>query len=277
MNHKIILFGKNGMLGNYILKYFKNIPGFEIIGFDRNDIDIKNITFSQLSDFLNKYLEPNKDITIINAIGLILPVKNTNINDNLTINSVFPHLLSIYSKFNNLHFIQPSTDCVFNGINNGNYKETDEPNETNIYGKSKFFGEPQYGSTIRVSIIGEEINHKYSLIEWVKSNKGKTINGFTNNYWNGITCLEYCHIFEQIITKKLFWNGVRHLYSNTLSKFELVSLINKVFNLNITIVPTDTKTCINKTLSSIHNLSPLTIKSLQEQLIELATTSKQYV
>lgn len=276
MKHKIILFGKNGMLGNYIYKYFNTIENYNIIAFNRNDIDIRKISFDFLSSFLDNYVDNINNTTIINAIGLILPVKNTNPLDNLIINSVFPNLLSIYCKYKNIHYIQPSTDCVYDGKNIGNYTEDIEPTETNIYGLTKMIGEPKYGTIIRVSIIGEEIYHKYSLIEWVKSNKNKKINGFTNHLWNGITCLEYCHVIKKIIDEKLFWNGIRHIYSNTITKYELITYINKYFNLNINVEPLETQICINKTLKSNYVL-PFIIKSLDAQIEELANSSKYYI
>lgn len=273
MNIKIILFGKDGMLGNYIYKFFKLQRSYEIIGLSRQDIDINNITFSHLSSLLDKLVDKTKTNVIINCVGLILQVKNTNIQDNLSINSIFPSLLDIYSKFNNVHYIQPTTDCVFDG-KKGNYTENDIPTETNIYGRSKYLGEK--GTVIRVSYIGEEIKHKYELIEWVKSNKGKEINGYIDHYWNGITCLEYCSIIKQIIEKNLYWEGVRHIYSDIVSKYELVELINKIFNFDIKINKFDTKQNINKTLASNYKLD-IIVKPIKEQIEELYIDSKLYI
>jgi len=266
--YTIILFGKDGMIGNYIYKYFsKQLDKYDVYGFNRKDLDVRNITYEQLSIFLDKYIKKESINVVINAVGLILPVKNTNVIDNITINSIFPNLLSIYCKFNNIHFIHFSTICVFDG-QKGNYIETDEPTGKDIYGISKALGDPKFGTVIRTSFIGEELKHKYSLVEWVKLNKNKTINGYTNHLWNGITCLELCKIIKEIIENNLFWNGIRHIYTNSVTKYELVKYINEIYNLNINIIPFNTEFSVDRTLKSIYQL-PFKIGDIISQIREL--------
>ena len=266
----IILFGKNGMLGRYINSYLSD--KYEIIGFDRNDYDVLDNKFENLCKLLEQH-KNKQNVVVINAIGLILPTKVKEYEKYLLVNSLFPNMLSIICKYHNWKLIQPSTDCVFDG-NKTLYTESDTPDEPGIYGQSKSFGEPSYGSTIRVSIIGEEITHKYSLIEWVKSNKGKEINGYTNHFWNGITCLEYAKIIDKMISNNIFWNGVRHLYApRVVSKHELVEMINNHFNLEIKINKFATTNVCDKTLSSnypeLNNL--FNIPDLDDQIKELST------
>ena len=160
--------------------------------------------------------------------------------------------------------IHITTDCVFSG-KDGNYNENSIQDEINDYGLSKSLGELCNATIIRTSIIGEEINNKRSLLEWVKSNKNKEINGFNNHYWNGVTCLELSKIIYQIINKQLFWDGVRHIYSpNSVSKYELVSLINTIYNLNIKINKINTNETVDKTITSnkeiIFNIPDLSIQ-----------------
>lgn len=275
----ILIFGKNGMLGKYLTSYlsgqtYRNL--YEVIGFNRQDFNVETNAFTDLCSLLDRY-QDRKTVIIINAIGLILPNKCLNHDRNLLINSLFPNMLSIICRYFNWKLIQPSTDCVFNGnikgVNMNQYVESDVPDETNIYGRSKHYGELMYGTTIRVSIIGEEINHKYSLIEWVKSNRDKQISGYVNHYWNGITCLQYAKIIDQIIQKNLFWNGVRHLYSpRIVTKYELLELINKHYHLNSTINPIQTTCSNDKTLNSLYpDLNQeLNIPDLDQQIRELS-------
>jgi dTDP-4-dehydrorhamnose reductase len=146
--------------------------------------------------------------------------------------------------------IHITTDCVFSG-KDGSYNELSEHDETNDYGMSKSLGELCNATIIRTSIIGEEVQNKRSLLEWVKSNKGKDINGFVNHFWNGVTCLELSNVIYKIINEKLYWNGVRHIFSpKSVSKFELVSMINEVYNLNIKINPFETEN-VDKTITTI--------------------------
>lgn len=264
MNPTIIILGKNGMLGRYFYTYFGK-KSYNIIGTTREDIDLNNIDFVTLQKFLNTFTN-HDNVVLINCVGLILPRKSKT-EEYLFMNAVLPHFLSIICQYNKWNYIQPSTDCVFNG-KKGNYTEDSDKDESYIYGYSKGLGEEITATVIRVSIIGEEIENKYSLIEWVKSNKNKSIKGYTNHYWNGITCLEYCKIVEYIIKTNTFWKGVRNICSTVVNKWELLSIINSVFDLHINIERHECSSTINKTLSTNYNLN-IPVSHIKQQIEEL--------
>ena len=117
---------------------------------------------------------------------------------------------------------------------------------------------------IRTSIIGEEKKNKLSLLEWVKKNKASRIKGFTNHYWNGVTCLELCEVIDYIIKKDLYQQKLQHVFSNTVSKYELVNLINEIYNLHIDIEEYKTDQKCDRTLTTIH--TKIETKSIQEQI-----------
>ena len=231
---KIILFGSTGMLGRYIFNVLQN--DYEIICINRKHFDITTDNWSKLNDILIAQLKTN-DI-IINCAGIIPQKYNDNdYKTYIRVNTLFPHKLNEISLRNNYKFIHITTDCVFDG-QKGNYTVEDIHSTKDIYGISKSLGEPEEATIIRTSIIGEELFGKKSLIEWVKSNKNKTINGYTNHFWNGVTCLTLAKIIENIINKTLFWKGVRHIFSpNTVTKNDLCNYINKIYELNINIIP----------------------------------------
>jgi dTDP-4-dehydrorhamnose reductase len=133
---------------------------------------------------------------------------------------------------------------------------------------SKSLGEPDNCTVIRTSIIGEEFKNFLSLIEWVKSNKDKTVNGYRNHIWNGITCLQFAKLCEHIINKNLFWNGVRHVFSPTsATKAQLVKLISDIYNLNVHVIAVETAIKCDRTLSTIYPII-LEIPELYEQIKE---------
>jgi dTDP-4-dehydrorhamnose reductase len=168
--------------------------------------------------------------------------------------------------------IQPTTDCVFSGKRKeGNYVETDQHDETGLYGMSKSLGEPPGCTVIRTSIIGRELENKKSFMEWVleSGENKKKINGWTNHYWNGITCLEYCHVIEKIIQEDIFWVGIRHIFSpNFVSKYELACYIKDVYNLDVKINKLECNEVINKTLKSNYT-NVFVIKTLLQQIKDL--------
>uniref|UniRef100_A0A6C0ILD8 RmlD-like substrate binding domain-containing protein n=1 Tax=viral metagenome TaxID=1070528 RepID=A0A6C0ILD8_9ZZZZ len=263
---KIYIFGSNGMLGNYMKSYISNY--YEVISLTRNDYDLNNLSIVSLTEFLtNKNIKEND--LIINCAGVIPQASKQREQDSklyFKINSLFPVILSMICEKFNTKMIHITTDCVFSG-KTGNYHEVSQHDETNEYGISKSLGELCNATIIRTSIIGEELNNKISLLEWVRSNEGKKINGFTTHMWNGVTCLQLAKIVYQIINDKLYWNGIRHIFSpRSVSKYELVSLINEVYQLNIDIIPLETELC-DKTLSTVYDTNSLfDIPDLVEQI-----------
>jgi dTDP-4-dehydrorhamnose reductase len=268
MINRVLLFGSNGMLGNYIKTYFSKKDNIQLICITRNEFEINTDNISRLDDYLNS-LYINEETCVINCIGLI-PQRNIEHLDYYLINSIFPQYLSKVCKKYKCKLICPTTDCVFSG-KKGDYIESDFHDETNAYGISKSLGEPVDATVIRVSIIGEEKLNKKSFLEFVR-NSTVPINGWDNHCWNGITCLQYCKIIEQIINENLFWNGIRHLYSPDIrSKYELACIIRNVYKLPIEINKIKTDNKIDKTLASEYNTNNIfKIPDLKQQIYEQA-------
>jgi dTDP-4-dehydrorhamnose reductase len=259
-NKHVVIFGSNGMLGNTIKLYFKSMNKYNVISLTRKHFDILNTDVEELI-YLFKVFPDNS--IIINATGLIPHSGNTNEDDYIKVNADFPKLLDKLCTEYNHTFIHITTDCVFNGINNkGSYFEDSIKNETGIYGRSKALGEELSKATIiRTSIIGEQREaatgeqreiKKMSLLQWVVSNKDKKINGYDNHYWNGVTCLRLAQILHKMVERELYWKGVSHIFSNIVSKYDLLQYINKIYNLNITVNSIKCDQEINKTLASKH-------------------------
>jgi dTDP-4-dehydrorhamnose reductase len=276
----IIVFGSNGMLGSYLCIYLSTLSDefkqnkqnkYNVIGVSREKFEVTNDNITHLKSFLEDFNFTNNTI-VINCIGLI-PQRNKTKDNSLyfLVNTIFPLALEKACQKLNFRLLHASTDCVFSGSKNygETYNETDLPDDENIYGLSKYLGEPLQSTVIRSSIIGEEIYNKLSFLEWVKTSK-ETINGFNNHYWNGITCLQYAKIVDQIISENLFWQGVRHLHSpSVVSKYDLCCIINNVYNCGLTIVPVNTPTIINKTLDTIYTLNKVfNIPCIEEQIKE---------
>lgn len=276
---KVYIFGSNGMLGFYISNYLK-IANKEVIDITRKDIDIYKADLTELETFFLTN-EINENAIIINCIGLIPQAGANGVSlDNrhyIKINTVFPISLAFLAEKHGAKMIHATTDCVFSG-DKGNYKESSEHDETNIYGLTKSLGEPKNCTVIRTSIIGEELNNRRSLVEWVKSNRNMTINGYINHFWNGITCLQFAKIVNQIIDTNSFWTGVRHIYSPaSVSKYELCNLINEIYNLNINVIPFTCNKDINKTIVTEYGINEIfDIPELSVQIAGMLEFGKPY-
>lgn len=259
---KLIIFGSNGMLGNYLTTYLSK--NYNTLALTRKDMDLSTVDESTILNYLNNNVSKN-DI-IINASGVIKQ-REYNLIDMIKVNSVFPHILAKAKKEISCNVIHITTDCVFKGYG-GSYLEYDKHDCIDDYGKTKSLGENPTLTTIRTSIIGEEKNNKKSLLEWVISNKNNTIDGYENHLWNGITCLELAKIIDVIISNNMYWNGTKHLFSPTIvSKYELVKMISEIYGLNITVNKKITDVNCFRNLSTIgHNLVE---KPLYNQILEL--------
>ena len=260
---KVLLFGSSGMLGHYVYKILDD--EYKVICVDRKVFDISSDSWEKLTDIIKSNIN-NGDL-IINCAGIIpQKCKLDDYSQFIRVNSLFPHKLNDIAKHNNYKFIHITTDCVFDG-KEGNYTLDHTHNAKDIYGISKSLGEPDdYATIIRTSIIGEELTGKRSLIEWIKSNRGKTINGFTNHYWNGVTCLTVTKIIKQIIRDGCFWRGVRHIHSpDIVTKYDLCKIVNDVYDLNIEINPYEDQIMKNMSLLGENIFA---IDTIYNQIIE---------
>lgn len=256
----IVVFGANGMLGRYVVKYL-NDHNYNVYGLTRKNFDISK-QINELEDLLTKY----RPVFVVNCAGIINKREDEiSISEMYTVNAYFPVLLSFLCVKYNVGMIQPTTDCIYSG-KQGGYTKRDKPDAETHYGKSKYLGEQLFFSpkicVLRTSIIGEETNGR-SLISWVKSNRGKTIDGYTNHFWNGITCLEYAKIILQAIRDRN-WSGLRVIGCEyPVTKCELVKLISNAYELNVTVKSTNANYCDRILVPDIDT------KSIEEQISEM--------
>lgn len=213
---------------------------------------------------------PRNPDCIINCIGTIKPFMSKNKIDSIYINSLFPHQLSETCKALGIRVINITTDCCFSG-SKGSYRESSPHDAIDDYGKSKSLGEATSNSMcIRTSIIGPELHKQASLIAWAKAQAGKSVSGYRNHRWNGITCKQYADVCAQIINKDLYDEGLFHVHSDTVTKYQLLRLISERYELNLDISEIDAPEAIDRSLATEKPLmSKLSIPSLREQIMNL--------
>lgn len=251
---KVYIFGANGMLGRYLTTYMSSL--FEVVPITRKEVDL----LDDFDSIIDKYNFSSDDV-IINAAGVIKQRSYT-ANELIRVNSLFPHFLSTL-KCNVIHV---TTDCVFSG-KKGSYTEDSLHDCLDDYGKSKSLGEPKDITVIRTSIIGEELLNKKSLVEWVRSNTNTTINGYLNHFWNGLTCLQLSKEVVSIINSGVYWEGVRHYHSKDIvSKYQLTSYINEIYNLNNKVNPVMVDYCDRSLKTNYTNTVELTVKQQIQEM-----------
>lgn len=199
----------------------------------------KTFESAEVTNFgkFDRILRTLKPDVVINAVGIIKQLPHSaDVINTLTINSIFPHRLARAARHLKFRLITISTDCVFDG-KRGNYKEEDVSNAQDLYGKSKNLGEvcEENCLTLRTSIIGREIETSHSLIEWFLSSRGGKVKGFKKAVYTGFPTIVLADIIGDIIENFPDLQGLYHLSSEPINKFDLLNLVNKEYGLEVTI------------------------------------------
>jgi dTDP-4-dehydrorhamnose reductase len=287
-NKSVLVLGTNGMLGSVVGAYLQHY--FTVYKYDSQGFNILKHPLDTLRSILTNDLD-----YVINCAGIIKPrIKDHTPEEVLKVNSLFPGQLCDYIEeldqeanerddyYNQAQIIHISSDCVFSG-KQGEYTEVSRQDAEDLYGISKALGEMSIqhgGMVLRTSIIGEELKNKYSLLEWARSQKGKKVQGFTDHLWNGVTTLELAKIIYNMIIDDFEEYGIYNIFSETVTKYELLNKINNVYRLNLKVEEVDSGNPINRTLATIRKndleyngdeLEPpvYVTKPLEEQLEEL--------
>jgi dTDP-4-dehydrorhamnose reductase len=171
-----------------------------------------------------------------------------------------------------------STDCVFDG-SRGAYRENDPVNARDSYGKTKASGEV-YGDgclTLRTSIIGKELFHRQGLLEWFIGKRGETVQGFTKAFFSGLTTQAFSRLLLTVLTEYPELEGLFHVSSDRISKYDLLTKVNERLGLNIEIIPDETVD-IDRSLDSslFRSVTQLPIPSWDAMISELQNDLAEY-
>ena len=171
---------------------------------------------------------------VINAAA-VLKIKTLQETEEISfINGTLPHLLAQHFGAKLIHI---STDGVFDGTKGSPYDERATPNASDLYAITKRMGEPKGAITLRTSIIGPSPKGD-GLLEWLKRQRGKIVNGHAGAYWNGITTKELSAICAKLIDGKIKVRpGIYHIFSTPgISKYKLLVKLKKKYHIPCTLV-----------------------------------------
>lgn len=256
----ILVLGSAGMLGSATTKVLAANSNFQVYQTHRG-------MFDPLKNKLTDFPKPFKPDYVINCIGVIKPVMMENLRDAIYVNSVFPFDLANYCAAIGAKLIHITTDCVYSGKRKA-YIESDTHDALDEYGKSKSLGEPDNCMVLRTSIIGPETFHNRSLVSWFL--KQTECQGYINHFWNGITTKEYGKVCEWIIVNDLYTTGKFHIFSDVVSKYQMLMALKQKYMTSTIIHPYVADVSINRTLATTEELNEqLQIQSFQEMINEM--------
>lgn len=181
---------------------------------------------------------------VMNCIGVIKQRNDaTRALPSIAINALLPHRLAEYVEKRNARLVHFSTDCVFSG-RRGHYTENDESDALDLYGKSKFLGEVRGSAsslTLRTSIIGRELAHFASLLEWFlgAAEKSRVVSGFTGSIYSGVTTNYLSRLVVSLLESHQDLNGLYQVASPAITKYDLLTLIRDAYGLDVEVAPVE--------------------------------------
>src|SRR5690606_31628000 len=84
--------------------------------------------------------------------------------------------------------------------------------------------------TLRTSIIGPELKGRLGLLEWFLSKQGQRVNGYRQALYTGLTTQALADVIVALLRLDTMPSGILQVASSSISKFDLLQLINEVFD-----------------------------------------------
>jgi len=133
---RILLIGKNGLLGTEINTLCKESGSFDFYSTSKEDLDITD------EDAVKQILYDFRPNLVINSAAFTY-VDECEIKKDFVMNINGTANGNLAKMCNDLgaYLVYFSTDYVFDGYKSEGYKEDDETNPINVYGESKLLGE----------------------------------------------------------------------------------------------------------------------------------------
>lgn len=253
---RILILGAAGMLGHKVLQHFGEL-GYDVTGTVRDVREHSplvrlplfagsNIVWSvDAMDWpqLRSTVQAHRPDVVINALGIIKQRQLASLpTPSIQINALLPHLLTETVAAWHGRLVHISSDCVFSG-SRGDYLETDPSDADDLYGRSKCLGEvldAPNAVTLRSSIIGRELRHHQSLLDWFLAQHGGRTLGYRRVIYSGLTTIEMARVLDMVIHRYSGLHGLYHVTSAAISKHDLLTLLAAAYRLEVTITASDT-------------------------------------
>jgi dTDP-4-dehydrorhamnose reductase len=254
MRVKIVVLGAAGMLGHKMFQRLHEVfPG--TLATMRKHVDgppFNHVELLQRADVMTgidvtdvetlaAVLSEIRPHYIVNCVGIVKQRDEAqHAIPCITINSLLPHQLAKLAATWQGRLIHFSTDCVFSGAR-GSYTEQDESDARDLYGRSKFLGETAGPNalTLRTSMIGRELTGHRSLLDWLRAQRGRAIQGYRRVIYSGVTTNHLADLVADIIRNHSDLNGLYQVVSRPISKYDLLCLLRDAYWLNVEITPDD--------------------------------------
>jgi len=242
----VLVLGATGMLGHKLVQCLSRtrsvvatirraepVPGLDRLAGVRLTYAVEAENMASIKNAI----DDARPAAVVNCIGIIKQLDEA--KDpiaSIEVNALFPHRLARMTSERGIRLIHFSTDCVFSG-KTGNYKEEDYADAYDLYGRTKYLGEVSGRGclTLRSSIVGHELRGHRSLLDWFLSQKGRQVKGYGRAIYSGLTTIAMADVVGRILDEWGDLDGVWQVSSESISKFELLCLVNSLYGLGVNI------------------------------------------
>lgn len=246
-NVSVLILGATGMLGHKLYQQLSS--EMEVVGTTRCAYeDVSKYGFFEKSriipnvnvldiEGLERTISSVRPEAVINCVGVTSHVsEGQDRSVSVRVNSIFPRELHDICWHAGSRLIHVSTDCVFSG-ERGGYREDDPPDATDIYGVTKYLGEVtgDGAMTVRCSLIGRELGTANNLVEWFLSNRGRTVDGYSNVVFSGFPTMHFAGVIADIVLNHRDLHDIYHISAEPIDKFKLLSMLREAMSLDICI------------------------------------------
>lgn len=135
---KVLVIGAKGMLGQELAKAFRKGKDYDVIAWDREEIDIADLVM-----VTEKITDMVPDIVINSAAYNNVDAAEENPEIAMQVNGRAPGYLAAAAERVGALMVHYSTDYVFKGTRRDGYAEHDDPDPQSSYAKSKLLGESE--------------------------------------------------------------------------------------------------------------------------------------
>jgi dTDP-4-dehydrorhamnose reductase len=243
---KILVLGASGMIGRTMFHVLAQRQEWQVCGSVRaktfegaafgpvvTGVDLTN------HDHLERLIVKTLPDVVVNCAGLTkhLPEGNAPIPA-LTMNALLPHRLAQLCEIAKVRLIHVSTDCVFSGAV-GNYTEQDAADASDVYGRTKAFGEVTAANavTLRTSTIGHEYGTRFGLLEWFLAQS--QCEGFRHAIFSGLPSVEFARVVRDIVIPAPSLSGLYHVCASPIDKLTLLQEIARVYQKDVVIAASE--------------------------------------
>jgi dTDP-4-dehydrorhamnose reductase len=257
---RILIVGASGMLGHEAARVLA--PDFEVwaVCRDPEALPDPGVARERLlggldaTDVPSAYalLERVRPDLVLNAVGIVKQRADAKAAiPSIQVNGLWPHVLADACGRVGARMVHVSTDCVFSG-SRGMYAESDVPDASDMYGRSKLLGEVtdrENAVTLRTSIIGWQHGPATGLAGWFAEHRHEALKGYTKAIFSGLTTRALTEVIRDVVMPDLSLAGLWHVSADPIDKYALLSKLADAMGWDVDITPND-ELVIDRSLDS---------------------------